>query len=242
MKKIIVLGDSISEGIGSKKVNYTDILKSKINEIEIKNLALTGTTIKYGLDLIEQIVKFNPKYVIIFYGNVDAMPRVNINSKLNLYRFLPKRYKQNGMLNPRALFTSKKPNVYLQKVDSIMRTNLNKILIKIQGYYQWVDIQEFEVLYDLLINKIISSCYDTKIITISTVPMEDRLFPFANIEYKKYNYVIKKLSDKYNLQYIDLFNKLKDVNKDKIFLADKFHPNEQGYYVIAEQIINCLEL
>ena len=83
MKKdnIIIVGDSISEGIGQKKINYEIFLKKAMNKYNIINMARTGTTIKYGNTISEEIIKLNPKYVIIFYGNVDAQIRANIMEK-----------------------------------------------------------------------------------------------------------------------------------------------------------------
>ena len=52
--KIAIFGDSISEGIGSRKYNYAKelekIMKSD-NNIEIYNYSYTGTTINYIFSL-----------------------------------------------------------------------------------------------------------------------------------------------------------------------------------------------
>ena len=63
--KIVLLGDSITQGIGKLKINY------------IHNLALTGTTVKYAMGLLEKIQEISPNIVIITYGTVDLQVRPN---------------------------------------------------------------------------------------------------------------------------------------------------------------------
>lgn len=55
MKKVLLLGDSITEGIGSKKINYEDILKKRFRKYRIINYSLTGTTINYINSLLNNM-------------------------------------------------------------------------------------------------------------------------------------------------------------------------------------------
>lgn len=51
---VYLLGDSITQGLGSKKVNFTGELARLLGEgYEIVNLAYTGTTIDYALRLLD---------------------------------------------------------------------------------------------------------------------------------------------------------------------------------------------
>lgn len=52
---VYLLGDSITQGLGSKKVNFTGKLADLLGEgYEIINLAYTGTTIDYALGLLDE--------------------------------------------------------------------------------------------------------------------------------------------------------------------------------------------
>lgn len=52
---VYLLGDSITQGLGSKKVNFTGKLADLLGEgYEIVNLAHTGTTIDYALSLLDE--------------------------------------------------------------------------------------------------------------------------------------------------------------------------------------------
>lgn len=51
---IYLLGDSITQGLGSKKLNFTGVLAKLLGKnYRIVNLAYTGTTISYALKLLD---------------------------------------------------------------------------------------------------------------------------------------------------------------------------------------------
>lgn len=232
--KIAIMGDSISQGIGSKKINYSDILS---NNHEVKNFALTGTTTEYAIEIIDSVLKYEPDVVILFYGNVDALPRVKTNT-LIYKKIIPKRYKRLGMLDPRALYTSNKFKKIFQKFDSNLRFRLKNFLINKQGYEQWVCLESFKKNYDIILNKLKKR--KIKVITISNVPISEKYFNYATEEYLKYNSVIKELSIRYNAKFIDLYYEFKDFDLEKIFLYDLYHFNLNGYKILSEFIERIL--
>ena len=245
MKKdnIIIVGDSISEGIGQKKINYEIFLKKAMNKYNIINMARTGTTIKYGNTISEEIIKLNPKYVIIFYGNVDAQIRANINGKkTKLINFIPNRYKKNGMLDPRPFYSKKWYRWIPDRLDNVVRFYIKKMVIHFEGTIQWVSIEEFEKEYTDFIIKLKENSIIP--IIISTIFLDDDYFLNSNIEYEKYNNVLKKISQKNNCIYIDFYSSLKKYVNNKgvwdLYSSDHFHPNEYGYkylsYLISKKM------
>lgn len=234
--KIAIFGDSISEGIGKLKINYTIELEKLISNIykkvKIDNYAHTGTTIKYLKTFEEEYKIKHYDIVIIGYGNVDGMLRPNLSSKYNIYKYLPNRYKKNGMLNPRPYYSNKIYKKIFQKIDSLIRWNLNRILLKIQGTTTLVSLEEFQQEYFNVIEKNFKNT--KKIILLSTVKVSDKYFPGTNDSYEKYNEKIQILKYSYkNIKYIDLYNSL---NKKEFFYEDLFHPNSNGYKEIAKLI------
>lgn len=52
---VYLLGDSITQGLGSKKINFTNELARLLgSNYEIVNLAQTGTTIDYAFKIIDE--------------------------------------------------------------------------------------------------------------------------------------------------------------------------------------------
>lgn len=238
--KIVIFGDSISEGIGKRKINYSNALQLKMSEqcddIQIVNFAHTGTTIRY---MEEQLREYDMDFdiVIIAYGNVDAMLRPDISHIPNYYKYLPNRYKQNGMLNPRPYYSSKLYKSIFQHIDSFIRWNLNKVLLNLQGSITWVSLEEFSQLYEKYVDSFLAK--NIFVISLSTVQVKNKYFPGTNNEYIKYNEVISEICNRRNgCVYIDIYNEI--VNSD-FFYDDGFHPNEKGYKKIAEMISEILK-
>lgn len=235
--KIGVFGDSISEGIGSKKNNYCLYLKSLLSNyyetVTIMNYSLTGTTIHYILDNIEdEWINSYYDVIIIAYGNVDAMLRPDISGKINLYSYLPKRYQKNGMLNPRPYFSNRWHKSMIQHLDSWGRWHLNRILLCIQGRTTWVSVDEFRKKYGMTIERL--RPHTKAFILLSTVRVEERYFPGTNESYQCFNHVIKQLAEQESQTlFINLYHDL--VGKE-YFYHDLFHPSEKGYKEIANTL------
>ena len=239
-EKIVILGDSISEGIGKKMINYEMFLKNDMTNYEFLNLAHTGTTIEYANQIYNQIIEKKPQYAIIFYGNVDAQKRANIwGKKSNIKKYIPQRYQHNGMLDPRPFYSKKWYRFLPDRIDNFIRFVLKKIVIHYEGIIQLVPIERFKKEYEILIKSLKKD--NIKPIIISTIYLDDKYFLDSNIEYEKYNSILENLSKEYNCKYIDLFNKLKNEissNKDfkVLYSYDHFHPNIDGYKYIANII------
>lgn len=242
--KILILGDSISEGLGSKKYNYSDFLKEKLYKkginIEVFNLAYSGTTIKYVESIKKSIKEINPDVTILFYGNVDGMLRPNINHYPNYFGMLPKRYQKNGMLNPRPFYSRVWYKKLIQMIDSFIRTTLNKTLLKFQGSYTWVSLDDFKIIYDNVVNFLLS--INSKIICTSTVSIDEKYFPGTLESYKKFNDIIQSISEgKENVYFFDIFNELQVYKIEEVFLLDHFHPSINGYKILANKYANLID-
>ena len=76
--KVLLLGDSITQGLGSKRINFADELNDLLGEnYEIINYAASGTTIIYAYSNMDLIIDSECEVVCILYGNVDAQLKPN---------------------------------------------------------------------------------------------------------------------------------------------------------------------
>ena len=242
--KIALLGDSITEGLGSKKINYVESLLRNLNDSEIgytiENLGASGTTIQYYFEIQKEIETLSPDIILIFYGNVEAIPRPMMDKKSLVYRLMPKRYKKNfSMIDPRPFYSSKRVKRFFQKIDSTCRFAFKKYFIKKHGTYQILDIQSFEKYYRSVLEELGNKHY--RIICVSNVRIDDYYFPNASEELAKYRNVIEKISAEYHCQYINLYNWQLGFSWEEIYGEDHFHPNEAGYNLIGEFLANNIK-
>ncbi|HBP62843.1 MAG TPA: hypothetical protein DD730_00905 [Desulfosporosinus sp.] len=244
--RVALLGDSITEGIGSKKINYLTplhkILQDHNYAAEIRNFASSGTTIKYANHIFNEIVEFNPDIVIVMYGSVDAQIRPNIDlNRFHLKLITPNRYKSvGGMLDPRAFYSKRKLKALPQIIDNIYRKIWKKMIVITSGTYQKLSCNIFEVQYREFLKKLQEK--SNTVICLSTIYIDDSYFLGSSIEYRKFNKVVKQLSEEFNRSFVDLYSRfesrVKNEDWNSIYYLDHFHPNKEGLKMIADSIFN----
>lgn len=228
-KRIVLLGDSITQGLGSKKVNFTQRLQEQLGDsYMVDNMALTGTTIHYAEKILTEVLNKHPEYVVIVYGNVDAQIRPCRTG--HIFSHIPKRFQGSGMLMPRPFYSHIWYKKLGQKVENAMRNVYSKIIYAVDGSEQWVSLEEFQKTYQNLVKKL-KEC-KVQPIVCSTVYIDDTMFPGSLTQYKLFNSIIKDISNLERVPYLDLFSPLKDAVDDagwnSIYCFDHFHPNGGG--------------
>lgn len=244
MPKVVLLGDSITQGLGSKKINFTRHLNQLLGEdYEVVNLACTGTTIHYCDTIMNEIMEIQPQIAVIVYGSVDA--QIRPNSKGKVFPLIPGRYKRGGMLYERPFYSSRLHRRALEHIDNGIRRILNHVIRQIDGTEQWVQIEEFKAKYQQIIERLLA--LNIQIISVSTIYLDEHYFKHSIEQYKIFNEAIKGMASQYNYPYIDVFDilreKVRQSSWNKYYCFDHFHPNSNGYQVVAGLIyeaVRCL--
>lgn len=228
-KKVVLLGDSITQGLGSKKINFTQELQEQLgNGYLIDNMAFTGTTIHYAEKILPEVMEKHPEYVVIVYGNVDAQIRPCRTG--HIFSHLPKRFQGGGMLTPRPFYSHTWYKRIGQKIENMLRKICSKLIYAVDGTEQWVPLGEFQEAYQNLVKEL-KKC-KIKLIVCSTVYIDETIFPGSLTQYKLFNSKIKDISNVEKIPYLDLFSPLKDAVDDagwnSVYCFDHFHPNGGG--------------
>lgn len=237
-QKIILFGDSITQGLGSKKINFTTELANKLGEsYSIENLAFTGTMIDYGLEIAKKKSFSDGDICVIVYGNVDAQIRPNQNGFI--YPLIPRRFHGTGMLMPRPFYSSKPWKRLIQKMENIGREFFSKLIILVDGTEQWKDVAAFSEDYQEMVRLL--KGHGATVVCCSTVYIDEHLFPKGTLEeYREFNEIIQGAAERHGDVFVDLFSLLKwAVDKNgwnQIYNYDHFHPNTEGYELIANRL------
>lgn len=236
--RIILLGDSITQGLGSKKVNFTEELSKLCCHDQIINMALTGTTIKYAAEHLNEYLEQRPDAVIILYGNVDAQLKPSRTGRV--FKMLPPRFAHadGSMLLPRPFYSHIWYKNWGQHIENGMRTIFRKLIYHVDGTEQWISIKQFIEKYRLVCETF-RNC-GIEVICCSTVAIDDKLFPGSDLEYQKYNAKIRCLAEELGCIYLDVYTKFNSLiacnGWKQLFNNDHFHPNGEGYQFMAQWI------
>lgn len=245
MHRVYLLGDSITQGLGSRKVNFSGELARLLGpEYEVVNLALTGTTIGHALDLLEDgkvcVPPGESVVCVILYGNVDA--QIRPNSKGRVFPHIPRRYKGGGMLMPRPFYSHSLRKSLGQHLDNAMRRILSKLIVAVDGTEQWVPLDAFSTQYEKLLTNLTAAGISA--VACSCVYIDERLFPDTPRQYAIYNEKICELASAFGVPYLDIWSPFKRRvalgGWDSVYNKDHFHPNGDGYQAMAQLIATSL--
>lgn len=237
--KCVLFGDSITDGIGSKHLNYENDLINLVPNLHIYNFAKSGETILYSNMVKNKAIDNNPDIAVVFCGSVDGLVRANLNNVSKKVKLLiPKRYQRSDMLEQRPFYSKNPLKRIINYIDNFLRKIFKLVVLKTGGKYQRTDLKTFDQEYNCLIDFLNKN--GVKCVLISTMYLDDRYFLNSCSEFEKYNNTIFNIATKYKCDYVDLFNIMKEeVGKGgwkKYYSHDHFHPNKDGYRYIAEII------
>lgn len=94
-KKLVVLGDSLTEGYGvAKDSAFPSVLEKKLHEAgkkewTIVNAGVSGSTTASGISRIKWLIKSNPEYVFLALGANDGLRGLKVeDSEKNLAKVI----------------------------------------------------------------------------------------------------------------------------------------------------------
>ena len=111
-----------------------------------------------------------------------------------------------------------------------------------------VDAEKYYKIYDMLIEEVKTALPDIKIIIIEPFVLKasatENNWATFNFEVKKRAEMAKKISEKYNLPYIELqkgFDELSKKAEESYWLADGVHPTAMGHEYIKNEWIKTFK-
>ncbi len=176
MKKIILFGDSITEG-KNVKTPYAKILVERLKKHIIINKGVTGNTILDAYNRVEKdVLRENPDIVIIFFGVNDGQVRAKLIEK--------------ALNNPLR-----------QKKEPLRKLRLLKL--RLFGGSTKVSEEEFELHLSKII-EMINKKTNAQIYHITIPNISNKYFPQTNKKYNNFNAIVYNVARKYNTKVIDI--------------------------------------
>ena len=111
-----------------------------------------------------------------------------------------------------------------------------------------VAVGKFEKIYDMLIEELLEELPNLKIIILEPFVLKgagtERYYDVFRAEVEKRAEVAKRISEKYNLKFVPLQDKLDEVSKDgdtAYWLCDGVHPTAAGHCLIKDALKEAVD-
>ena len=238
---IVVVGDSIADGLGVAGHSFVDLLSQRPvltgGALTVNNLSATGQTIVDSLSLLPQIADFGPDWVIVSFGNFDAVVR----PVQRAMRWVPPRWRAKGWLDPRPYFSRRLLKGFYHRVESAVRWRYRIALLRMFGGEPATSLSDFDRAVRTLVADLLERT-TTKVLLITPAGIDERLYPGTGASMSacaEVLYTVAKLhAAAGRVAICDVTNLLSRYTD---FFADGFHPNARGHRKLAETVLQSIE-
>lgn len=232
---ITIFGDSIAAGLGTVGGGYGNVLSSMLEEagagrVDFQDLSGSAKTIPESRSNLEECSQFSPDIVLLAHGVTESI----IRPHERYLKYLPRRWRKPGWLDPRPYFSSRLIRHISQKLESELRWRFKVALIKHLGGCEWIPVDRFETEMKKFVDALLkrTNCH---VLIIPPFAIDEKYFPRTPDNFRVYRKSLSGLADDEGerVYYCDIQD-VCEVWGD--FFADHFHPNDSGNSRIAEAL------
>lgn len=248
-KNWVFLGDSLTEGVGWKRISHVAELAKQLRASEIRsrdraalngevrsnieglrfwNFACEGKTIESDFEWLPVIDELRPELVVVFRGSLESIIRPAMVSDADWPWWVPPAWRNYSAMDPRCYFSTTWWRKAKQTtVDAIKQTARLKLLKSRPGK-PLIDIETFASYQTRLIQELRSS--GTRVLVLGLLPVDRERFPGSAEHFKSVNERLQQIAQTEGVEFYDWASQL---NGGALFYRDGFHPNQAGAVALA---------
>lgn len=238
----------------------------KFDKISLKYILVISIIINIFLIISIINCSAPPRWKNVFYNKqyTALKPDNYYKNRVDTYRILNSSYKKKIMFigdsiidgcEWHELFANDEVNIVnrginsdrleggLGRLDFLIEEKPSKIIlmIGINNLQHGEGLDHILLKYDQVLQKIYSELPKTQVALLSILPVSKNIAQSTLIKSNNIistlNSQIKLLADRYNYEYIDIFNDFEQNGYlNEIYSYDGVHPNEQGYLIIKNRV------
>lgn len=144
---------------------------------------------------------------------------------------------------PRPFYSRSPVKCLGQHIDNLQRKLYAGLIKLVDGTEQWMPIEQFAAHYAELLDRLHAMGF--RAVPCSCVYIDGGLFPGTPEQYERYNRRIAELAGERALPCIDFYGlfreKVEAAGWGSCYNEDHFHPNGDGYRLMAEIIASEIE-
>lgn len=251
------LGDSLTEGVGSKRISHVAELAKQLRASEIRsrdrhalkgqvkssftglrlwNLACEGKTIESDFEWLPLVGALQPELVVIFRGSLESIIRPAMVADADWPWWVPRSWRNYSAMDPRCYFSTTWWRKAKQTSVDALKQRMRLRLLHARPGKPLIDLDTFASYQTKLIKQLRS--LRTSILVLGLLPVNEDRFPGSDEHFKSVNARLKQIAEAEGVEFFDWASRLKG---DALFYRDGFHPNEAGAVALANLLRERLE-
>lgn len=239
---IAVMGDSIAAGLGVMGRSFADLLGQRCGllgrVITVKNFSGTGQTIIDSLSLLPQIVECRPDWVVISFGNFDAVVRPVPRAM----RWVPPRWRAKGWLDPRPYFSKRLLKGLYQRVESAVRWRYRIALLRAFGGEPATMLEDFDQAAQTLVAELLERT-TANVLLVTPAGINERFYPKTGNSMSACAAVFRTVATlQTGTGRVAVCDVAGLLDRSADFFADGFHPNVRGHRKLAKAMFELIRI
>jgi len=255
----VFLGDSLTEGVGSKRISHVTELAKQLRASEFRlrpiearngqvdfnvaglmqqqssdlwlwNLACEGKTIEYDFEWLPLISALHPELVVVFRGTLESILRPAMLRDGAWPWWVPRSWRTYSAMDPRCYFSTTSWRRAKQTSVDALKQKARLKLLKLQPGKPLMELEKFVQNQRELLQQL--RALGARVLVLGLLPIGEVRFPDSPAYFKTVNAKLKEVSDAAGAEFFDWASML--PAKAELFYRDNLHPNEAGARALAE--------
>ena len=264
------LGDSLTEGVGSKRISYVTELAQLLRASEFRlrpvdalngqvefnvaglmngressdlwlwNLACEGKTIESDFEWLPLIRALRPELVVVFRGSLESILRPAMLFDGAWPWWVPQSWRSYSAMDPRCYFSTTWWRKAKQTSVDALKQKARLRLLKHHSGKPLLDLERFAQYQSELLQEL--RVLGARVLVLGLLPVDDACFPHSPAYFEAVNAKLQELATVAGAEFCDWGSLLHA--RAELFYRDGFHPNAAGARALAEilvQVWPCLK-
>jgi len=264
----VFLGDSLTEGVGSKRISHVaelakqlsasefrlrpiDALNSQVDfnvaglmqqqssDLWLWNLACEGTTIETDFEWLPLIGALRPELVVVFRGSLESIIRPAMLFDGTWPWWVPRSWRNYSAMDPRCYFSATWWRKAKQTSVDALKQKVRLKLLQLQPGKPLMELDKFAQYQSELLQKL--RALGARVLVLSLLPVDEARFPDSPAYFESVNTRLKEVANAAGAEFFDWAPLLPAKGThEELFYRDSFHPNEAGARALAEILRQAL--
>ena len=264
----VFLGDSLTEGVGSKRISHVAELAKQLGASEFRlrpidssngqvkfnvagfmnaaasglwlwNLACEGKTIESDFEWLPLISALGPELVVVFRGSLESIIRPAMLRNDAWPWWVPRAWRNYSAMDPRCYFSAAWWRKAKQTSVDVIKQKARLKLLSQQPGKPLMELEEFAQNQSELLQKL--RALGARVLVLGLLPVDEAGFPNSPAYFKSVNRRLKEIANAAGVEFLDWGSLLPAKGTHaELFYRDSFHPNEAGARALSEILLQAL--